>query len=109
MGKWKRLHLWDFMFSKISKVHVYTDRNGNSGVPYRLQWIDSDLWDKLSLYTNGEGLYRLRKHGALLCEGDELLLAITVARLENEYKEAHPSPYPKAHARTFITDAEYLL
>ena len=100
--KWIRLSLQDFKFTKISKVYLGPDWGGGRDSILD-PWFDYRIQADLSLYTNGEGLYRLRKYGELLCEGDEFLLACTVAGLENEvYKELDNN-----HGRAFVIDGEW--
>ena len=101
MSKWKRLSLYDFRFTKVSKVYMSPNWGGRDS--FLVPWLNYRIQADLTLYTNGEGVYRLRKNGELLCEGDEFLLACVVALLENEiYKELDLN-----HGRAFVIDGEW--
>jgi hypothetical protein len=104
MSRWKRLSLYDFRFTKVSKVYMYIDQEGGrKTILHQLIYCRAQL--NCTLYTNGEGLYRLRKNGELLCEGDEFLLACVVARLESALYQSEGNGF----ARAFAVDGEYAL
>ena len=101
MSRWKRLSVRDFHFRKVSKVFMY--RGGpNAGRPISEHSIYCGIWGDITLYTNGEGLYRLYKNGELLCEGDELLLACAVVGVEN----AHYRDEWNEACRAFVVDGD---
>ena len=101
MSRWKRLSVRDFKFTKVSVVYRFIDEGTRQVDTYSDPCISYCVWDGLTLYTNEEGVYRLRRNGELLCEGDEFLLACIVARLKNDkYKERGYSD------RAFVIDGD---
>ena len=104
MSRWKRLSVRDFKFTKVAKIYMHTTGSFRDFV-MEDPWIDCNVWDGLTLFANAEGLYRLRKDGELLCEGDEFLLACVIARLENDFFQSAN----RRCVRTFVVDGEYAL
>lgn len=86
LGKWRRLSLASFHFSKAYVAHVRYSPYEDLEDFYRVTHV-YDLADYgCILFTDDKGVYRLHRKGECVCEGDEFTLACGVASIRNEVK-----------------------